>query len=202
MRQTVPMRRRLTMKTPPLHAACKPMSLTLTPGIHKLALAEPARRERAAHRNQSLLLADAKLDDALLGGDAAGGEVAEGLAREVARVAPAVADLHGPVAVARPRLVAHDLAPVQLQDGAADALGRAAVEERGHALLDRQHARSVRHHGGLAFEGGGSGARGGDGARGDVEAVWLGRRFEDRADCAALRLVEELWSERASQWCW
>ena len=147
------MRRRLAMETPPFHTARKAMTLTPTPGIDKLALTEPARREHTANRDEGVLFADTELDDTFLRRDAGGREDAEVLAREVARVAPAVADLHRAVAVARARLVPDDLAPVQLQHRAADALGRRRVEHRGHAFLHRQHACPVRHCVGLALEG-------------------------------------------------
>lgn len=107
-----------------------------------------------------------------LGTDAVDGEVTELRPRDVGGMLPSAPDLDRPVAVPLPRLVAHDLDPLELEDGARGAFARVGVEQSGHALLHGESACAERCRGFLAFERGRRGS-GEDGeVRALVEAVW------------------------------
>lgn len=192
MRQTLPMARRLAAPPPPLHPPRKPMALTPAARIHKLALPKPGRTQHRANRHQALLGPHAELDNLRLGRHTAGGKHAQVLPRQLPRRPPPVADLDRPVPVHVGALVAHHLAPVELQHRARRALRRLRVEHGRHALFHGQHAGAVRRRVRFALERGALAQRlGGEAGRG-VEAVGLGGGFEDRADCAFLRVVDEV----------
>lgn len=76
---------------------------------------------------------------------------------DVARVLPARADLHGPVAVLGPGLERDDLVALELQHRAGHPLARLRVVQRRHPALDGQRAGPQRQCRGFAVEGGGRG---------------------------------------------
>lgn len=174
----------------PLHAAGEAHAAAVAAGVDELADPEPVRGQLDADGQQALLAADLELDEVPLRRHALGLVVPEHGGRRVVGRLVAAADLHGPVPVLGARLGGHDLALVDLEDGAGRPRPLLHVEHGRHALLDAHEARPHWRRLRLALQGG-RGPGGGDrDARGDlVESVRLvaWRRGRPAVFDAALR---------------
>ena len=120
----------------PLHRTLKPFPLGFRPGIHKLTLEEPVRRDTVPHRQQPILIPHPKLADMPLGRNLAGREMAQKRSIDIGMMPPTRSNLYGKVPMLLHRLVCNDLDPIKLQHGARNPVARLGVVHDRHAPFD------------------------------------------------------------------
>ena len=142
----------LTPESVSLHDTCKTFTLGLRARIDVLTFLEPISANRLAHGYKSILILDPELEDMSLGREAVTGEMPQQRLGHVARMLPAGADLDRRVTMCLPCLVRDPFYPVELENGARDALPGLWVVDGGHSLLDSNGAGSERQSIRLALQ--------------------------------------------------
>jgi hypothetical protein len=95
-------------------------------------------------------------------------------------------NLHRPISMLVPPLVAYDLASIELQDCTTDPFGRLRVVDGCHALFDCEYAGAVRYCVLFSLESRQLGQRLRNFAGRDIEAGEFGRWLEDGTDGTSL----------------
>lgn len=162
----------LTREAVPLHATGKTHTTAVAAGVDELADLKPVRGQLDADGEQALLAADLELGEVPLRRDALGLVVSEHRRCRVVGRLIAASHLYGPVPVLGARLGGHDLALVDLQDGAGRPRPLLRVVHGRHALLHghepRPHRRRLRR---APERGRGAGGGNGETRRYLVESV-------------------------------